>query len=468
MNEVRVPEASPAGLRAVFDAQARFFEAGSSRSEPARRQALAALAASIRRHEKHIADALWADLHKPEFEAYGTETSMVLHEVRHAERHLARWMRPRSWLPGLVSQPARSRLYADPLGRNLIIGAWNYPVQLTLQPLVAALAAGNVAVVKPSELAPAASSVVATVVREALPPEHVAVVEGGVSTSEALLQLPWDHVFFTGSPNIGKVVMRAAAEHLSRVTLELGGKSPCIVMPSANLDTAASRIAWGRFSNAGQTCVAPDYLLVHRDVHEPLLAKIEERVRAFYGPDPKASPDYGRLVTSRHAERVRRLIDPAKVRFGGQVDVDDRYVAPTVLTGVTVDDPVMQEEIFGPVLPVLAIDSLDDAYRIVARNPNPLALYVFTEVPAEAEAVFGRVAFGGGCVNNTMYHLSDPGLPFGGVGRSGQGAYHGKHGFDVFSHHKGVLHSASGRLFDPSFKYPPYEGNLKTLKLLVG
>lgn len=468
MNEVGSIEASAADVRAVFEAQQRWYATGAGRTREAREDALRSLVSAVKRYETRIAEALWADLRKPPFEAYGTETSMVVNEARHALKHLGRWMKPKRWLSPLLAQPARSVLYPQPLGTNLILGAWNYPLQLVLQPLVPALAAGNVAILKPSELSPHTSGVVAEIVKEAFSREQVACIEGGVPTSTALLELPFDHVFFTGGPNIGKVVARAAAEHLSRVTLELGGKSPCIVMPSANLDTAASRIAWARFSNAGQTCVAPDYLLVHRSVHDALLDRIAARLKAFYGDDPEKSPDYGRLVNVRHAERVRRLIDPAKVRHGGRSNVAERYLEPTILTGVSVDDPVMKEEIFGPLLPVIAIDTLEEAYGVIARNPNPLALYVFTEDGVEAEQVFERVSFGGGCQNNAAYHLADPALPFGGVGRSGLGAYHGKHGFDRFTHFKGVLQSGSSKLFDPAFKYPPYEGNVRKLKLLVG
>ncbi len=468
MNEVKPIESSATEIQALVEAQRAYFQSGATLPKEARESALRALSASIRRHEGEIKEALYADLHKPEYETYGTETSLVLNDAKHALRHLHQWMRPKKWMSPMVAQPAQSRLLAQPLGTNLILGAWNYPIQLTLQPLVPALAAGNVAVIKPSELSPQSSAVVAKIVAEALPREHVAVVEGGVPTSGLLLEQAWDHVFYTGGTRVGRIVAQAAAKHLSRVTLELGGKSPCVVMPSANLDTAVSRIGWGRYMNAGQSCVAPDYVLVHRSVKDAFLAKLKARLIAFYGADPQASPDFARIVNVAHTDRIARLIDPAKVVHGGQVDRDDRYVAPTIMADVSPSDPVMQDEIFGPVLPVITIDDLSEAYGIIRQHPNPLAAYIFTESTPEGEAFFENVSCGGGCVNNTMYHVSDPAIPFGGVGTSGLGAYHGKHGFERFSHFKGILWSQSHKLFDPGFKYPPYEGNLRTLKFVVG
>lgn len=467
MNEARSPEYE---LRQLFDAQRHFFDGGHTLSREFRARALAALRDAVRRHERDVADAVWADLHKCETEAYGSETAMILGEVRHALSHLRDWMRPSRFPAALLAQPGTSRIQPSPLGVNLVLGAWNYPVQLSVQPLVAAVAAGNTAVVKPSELAPESSAVVARIVREAFDPRHVACVEGGVDVSQQLLTLPWDHVFFTGGTAIGRVVARAAAEHLSRVTLELGGKSPAIVLSSANLEVAAARIAWGKWLNAGQTCIAPDYVLVHEDRRDELVALLRQRVVAMYGDDPRQSPDYGRLVSERHVERVRGLLDSGTVAFGGQVDAADRYIAPTVLTDVTPDDPVMGEEIFGPVLPVLTVRGVDDAIALVRQHRNPLALYLFTEVKAEQEKVIARVGFGGGCINNVTMHFSDPRLPFGGVGTSGTGAYHGKHGFDVFSHRKAVLESSSSPLLErlSAVKYPPYAGKLPLLKRLLG
>lgn len=454
--------------QALFDAQARFFAEGHTLPRRFREEQLRAFLAAIEAHRGEIDDALYADLRKNPTEAYVTETSMLTSEIKHALAGLKRWMKPTRSLAPVALQPAMSEVHRQPLGSNLILGAWNYPVQLSIQPVVAAIAAGNTAVVKPSELSPNASAVIAKIVRSAFPPEFVACVEGGIEASQALLQLPWDHIFFTGGTRVGRIVAHAAAEHLSRCTLELGGKSPAIVGKSANLHTAASRIAWGKFTNAGQTCVAPDYLLVDDAVYDRFVPILKARLAEMYGADPKQSPDYGRIVNERHHARLVALIDEAKVVHGGQTDADDRYIAPTLLGEVTVDDAIMQDEIFGPILPMIRVGSLDEAMTTIKRHPNPLALYIFTEDKAEADTVIQRVSFGGGCVNNAVYHLGDPALPFGGIRTSGAGAYHGHHGFRTFSHDKAILRSNATHALDLDVKYPPYAGKLKQLKLLLG
>jgi aldehyde dehydrogenase (NAD+) len=323
-----------------------------------------------------------------------------------------------------------------------------------------------VAILKPSELAPASSAACAELAREAFPEEHVAVLEGGVETSQALLARRWDHIFFTGGTSVGRVVAKAGAEHLSRVTLELGGKTPTIVTASADLDVAARRIVWGKLINAGQSCVAPDYLLVEASVHDGLVARMKTAIRDFYGEDPQRSPDYGRIINERHFLRLIRLIDPGKVVHGGQYDAGERYIAPTLMTDVTADDPVMADEIFGPILPILRIGSLDEAITTIARHPNPLALYIFTGDRDDERKIVERVSFGGGCINNAIVHLGDPDLPFGGVGESGIGAYHGRYSFEAFSHRKSVMKTAN--FLDPSIKYPPYAGKLKLMRRMIG
>ena len=329
-----------------------------------------------------------------------------------------------------------------------------------------ALAAGNVAVVKPSELAPATSHAIAQLVRDTFDERLVAVFEGGIEVSRALLARAWDHVFFTGGTEVGRIVAKAAAEHLSRVTLELGGKSPAIVTATADLDLAAKRIVLGKFLNTGQTCIAPDYVLAEASIHDALLDKIKANVTAFFGPDPKESPDFGRIVNDRHFGRLTALIDPDKVFVGGETDRGDLYIAPTVLRDVTMSDKVMGEEIFGPLLPVLKVDSLDAAIARIAERPNPLALYLFTRDSDEEQKVVDRVSFGGGCINDTLSHIADPRLPFGGVRESGQGAYHGEAGFQTFSHMKAVLRSAT--FIDPPIKYPPHAGKMRLLKRIMG
>lgn len=465
MNEQAPP--SVPDVAALYAAQRRFFATGRTRSRPFREAQLRALDAAIQRHGDRLADALYADLHKPAFEAWTAEISFTLAEVRHALSHLKRWMQPTRSLPPVLAQPSRGMVVAEPLGPTLILGAWNYPVQLVLAPLIPAIAAGNVAILKPSELAPHSASAVRELIASTFSEEYVACVEGGVETSQALLAQPFAHLFYTGGTRVGRIVARAGAEHLSRVTLELGGKSPCIVMPSANLEVAARRIAWGKWMNAGQTCIAPDYVLVHHSVRDALIEALAGRVRAMYGDDPKQSPDFGRIVNASHHARLIALLDADKVRFGGRHDASDRYIEPTIMADVTWDDPVMREEIFGPILPVIGVDSLDVAIAHVGHAPDPLALYLFSEDPAERDAVVGGVSFGGGCINNTALHLADPALPFGGVRTSGTGSYHGHYGFEAFSHRKAVLESNTTKVLDLPLKYPPYEGKLSKVKWLL-
>jgi aldehyde dehydrogenase (NAD+) len=409
---------------------------------------------------------LHTDLRRGRAEAYLTEVGYVTGEIRHTLKHLGGWMKPQSSFSPLAAAPSRSAVHHQPLGANLIIAPWNYPVQLALAPLIGAIAAGNTAIVKPSEIAPASSAAVREIVEVTFSPEFAAVVEGGVETSQALLAKPFDHIFFTGGTAVGRIVARAAAEHLARCTLELGGKSPAIVLDSADLDTAARRIVWGKFVNTGQTCIAPDYLLVHEAVHDGLLQRLGHAIDDFYGDDPRQSRDYGRIINDRHFDRLVRLIEPAKVVHGGKSDASERYIEPTLMHEVTLDDRVMQEEIFGPILPILKIRSLQDAIDVIGQRPDPLALYLFTKDPAEEKAIVDRVSFGGGCINNTLTHFIDPDLPFGGVGNSGGGAYHGRYSFEVFSHKKGVM--KTGTFLDPGFKYPPYDdGKLKMLRRVV-
>jgi aldehyde dehydrogenase (NAD+) len=436
-----------ADLRATFDT-------GRTRPLAWRRAQLAALAAMLTAHEDDIVDAVRADMGKPVLEAWMTEVAASRSDAESAIRNLEAWTAPRRVATPLVTRPGRSAVHLDPLGVVLVIAPWNYPVALALQPLVAAIAAGNCAVVKPSEITPTCAALLADLVPRHLDPDCVRVVQGGVEETTALLAQRWDHIFFTGNGTVGRVVMRAAAEHLTPVTLELGGKSPCIVDASADLEVAAARIAWGKFFNAGQTCVAPDHVLVDRRVEQRLLDLLAERVTAFYGADPSTSPDYGRIVDDRHLRRVAALLDGGRPVVGGVVDAATRYVAPTVLTDVDLDARVMQEEIFGPILPVIGVDGIESAIRFVASRPKPLALYLFTTDDAVAEEVLARTSSGGVTINHTWVHLANANLPFGGVGESGTGAYHGRAGVDALSHHKSVLRKPAG--LDVPLLYPPH------------
>lgn len=449
----------------MLEAQRAHFLSGATRSYSFRVEQLRKLKRAIEANEAKVLAALESDMKKPPYEAFVGEVAFLYWDIDHTIKHLKGWMKPRRVKTPLTLMPSSSRILSEPLGQVLIISPWNYPFQLLLAPLVGAMAAGNVAVLKPSELAPATSRVVADLIAATFPPELVAVVEGGVEASQALLARKFDHIFFTGGAGVGKIVAKAAAEHLTPVTLELGGKSPCIVTPDADLAVAARRIAWGKFFNAGQTCVAPDYLLVHRSVKEPLLAAMERCLTEFYGADPKASADLARIISLRHFDRLAGLLGSGKVRIGGQVDREQRYIAPTVVDEVGVEDPVMQEEVFGPILPVLTYESLDEAIGVVRRMPNPLALYLFTNDRATEARVMQDLPFGGGCVNNTLVHLSNPDLPFGGVGSSGIGAYHGKTGFDTFAHQKSVMRTSTR--IDPNLRYQPYSGKLALIKRLM-
>jgi aldehyde dehydrogenase (NAD+) len=456
--------ASPAGDSPAGDPPAEVvkrlrstFDAGHTRPVEWRKAQLAALRTLLAEGEPEMIAALQRDLGKSPVEGFVTEIAMVRAEIDYTLAHLDSWLRPEKVHVPVKQQPGTARIQRDPLGLVLIIGPWNYPIQLVLAPLVAAIAAGNAAVIKPSELAPASSRVLARLVPEYLDPECVVVVaEGGVPETTALLAERWDHIFYTGNGTVGRVVMEAAARHLTPVTLELGGKSPAIVDRHANVAVATKRIAWGKFVNTGQTCVAPDYVLVDRAVEQELLDGLASTVRSFYGDDPRTSSDYGRIINDRHFARLRGLLESGgEPVVGGETNAADRYIAPTVLTAVDAGAPIMTEEIFGPLLPVLPVDDVDDAIAFVNSREKPLALYIFSEADTVAERVIASTSSGGVAVNATVLHLAVPGLPFGGVGASGMGAYHGRAGFETFSHRKSVLNRPT-RL-DVPVVYPPYK-----------
>ncbi|MFN9772436.1 MAG: aldehyde dehydrogenase family protein [Burkholderiales bacterium] len=429
------------------------FASGRTRPIEWRRSQLDGIARMMVEREAAFAAALAEDLHKPLQEAWIAELSFIQGEAAYASKHVGRWAAPRRVRTPLVGQPGRSRLVPEPLGVALVIGAWNYPIQGTLGPLVGALAAGCCAVVKPSEVSAATSHALARLLPQYVDPDAVAVIEGGVDETTALLEQRFDAILYTGNGTVGRIVMAAAAKHLTPVTLELGGKSPCIVTRQADLDAAARRIAWGKWMNAGQTCIAPDYLLVEKGLGSTMVERLRAQVKRMYGDDPKRSPDYARIVNERHLRRVARYLETGRVAFGGEVDAADRYVAPTVLVDVPADAPVMTEEIFGPVLPIVEVADLDEAVRWVVGRDKPLALYVFGS-SAEAESVVARTSAGQVCVNDTMMFMAVPELPFGGVGASGTGAYTGPHGFRTFSHLKPVMHR--GTMLDLDARYPPY------------
>lgn len=409
------------------------------------------LDAALRQYEKPLTDALWTDLHKSREEAYLTELSIVYGEIRNHLRHLGRWMRPVRKCTPLALFPARSKVITEPLGSALIIAPWNYPVQLLLNPLVGAVSAGCTAMLKPSPYTPHVSAVLAEMIRGAFPDEYIGIVEGHREVNAALLGLRWDVIFFTGSPDLGRTVMSAAARFLTPVILELGGKSPCIIDRDACLKVAARRVAWGKALNAGQTCIAPDYLLVHKDIQAEFLRLLQQEFTDLLGADPQESPHFARIVSDRAFERLRGYLKDGTVYCGGRNDPATRYFAPTVLTGVKPDAPVMQEEIFGPLLPVLPFGTLDEALGFVRAREKPLALYYFG---SSGERVLHATTSGGACINDTVMHIANSRLPFGGVGRSGMSAYHGYDSYRAFSHRRAVVQTHAR--IDLPFRYMPY------------
>lgn len=408
----------------------------------------------VRDHEKQLCDAIYADFGKSPHETYMTELALFYHEVKTAIRKVRKWSKPRRVHTGLVNFPARSYIQPEPYGTVLIIGAWNYPYQLTLLPLVAALAAGNTAVIKPSELPARTAQALADVLGKAFPSEQVAVVQGGVEVTTALLEERWDKIFFTGSTAVGKLVYQAAARHLTPVTLELGGKSPAIVLRDCDVAMTTKRLVWAKLLNAGQTCVAPDYVLIERPVYDQVVAAIKKEMQQYPQQSSAMGENYLRIINERHTDRLAALIQPQQVTYGGTVERDERFVGPTLLEQVGWDDPVMQEEIFGPLLPVLPFDDLETEIQRIRSGAKPLSLYVYSNDYHRIGRIIKRIPFGGGCVNDSNMHLSNSRLPFGGVGESGMGSYHGYHGFANFSHMKGILHKAFW--LETPIKYAPY------------
>jgi aldehyde dehydrogenase (NAD+) len=441
------------------------FLSGKTRSLAWRLDQLHALQAMVAEHAQEFFDALWKDLRRNRVDADATDVQFIVAEAKHARRNLRRWMQPRRERTPLMFSPGRTAVRFDPLGVGLIIGAWNYPIMLCLSPLVAAIAAGNAAVVKPSEVAPACADLLARLMPDYLDRDAFSVVLGGASETTALLAQRWDHVFFTGGSEIGKIVMAAAAKQLTPVVLELGGKNPTIVHSSANLRVAARRIAQGRWTNAGQTCTAPDYVLVFRDVAAAFLAELKTALRTFYGDDPQRSPDYGRIVNERHFDRLMRLISSGDMFVGGTHDRADLYIAPTILTNVALTSPVMQEEVFGPILPVLEVVGIDDVIAIVNARPSPLGLYVFAQDAAVAERILDATSSGDAGINECTVQPLVRDLPFGGVGNSGMGKYHGEWGFRAYSNARGVLYHSTA--VDSSLRYPPYRQNARLREVLM-
>ncbi len=448
----------------ILQRQRAFWMTGATRDLDFRLTQLKRLRGAIVKHQAEIVDAATQDLGRPEFEGY-FEVG-VISELDYVIRKVPRWVKPRHVSLPLSQLPGSAWIQPEPLGVVLIIGPWNYPFQLIISPLMGAIAAGNCAILKPSELAPATSGVLARLVADTFDPAHVALVEGGVDTAQALLAEKFDHIFYTGGERVGKLVMQAAAAQLTPVTLEMGGKSPCIVDSDVDVTIAARRILWGKFLNAGQTCIAPDYLLVQEAVKPALVEALKQQLLAYYGPDSAQSPDFARIVNERQFERLVGLLAQGRILAGGEYNPSDRYLAPTLLDTVTWDDPIMQEEIFGPILPILTYPRLEEAIAAINRRPKPLALYVFSRNKQVHHQVLQRTSAGSVCLNDVILQVAVWDLPFGGVGNSGIGAYHGKYSFETFSNLKSVLRKPFW--LDINWRYPPYAGKVKTFRKLLG
>jgi len=441
--------------------QREFFNSGATRDIKFRIDALKKLERVMDRYEQELYDTLKLDFQKSTFESFITEFAFTKLELGHFIKHLKKWAKPQKIKASILNYPSKDKIISQPYGVTLIIGPWNYPYQLVLAPLIGAIGSGNCAIVKPSELTPATSALLAKIIGNTFAPNHVTVVQGEVETSKALLEERFDFIFFTGSTNVGRIVQQAAAKHLTPTILELGGKSPCIVDKTANLSVAAKRIAWGKLLNGGQTCVAPDYLLVESSINDELLNEIKIVIESFYTRDVQTTSDFPRIINRRNFDRLNKMINKSKVFHGGSSNAKELYIEPTILTGITTKDVVMKEEIFGPILPVITYTNIDEAIKFVNENEKPLALYLFTERSKIKKKVLAETTSGDVSINDTITHLSNPNIPFGGVGESGMGFYHGKASFDAFSHKRGVMDK--GTWYDNSLRYPPYTA--KKLKL---
>lgn len=452
-------------IEQVLKEQRAFFTTQKTKDIHFRIETLKKLKAAIKQKETKILNAMYHDLRKSEFEGYAIELGEVYEDLNIHIKKLKKWAAPEHVRTNIKFFSAKSYVVREPYGVVLIIAPWNYPFQLAIGPLVGAIASGNCAIVKPANYSEATSDIIEELIHDIFPASYVSVFNGGRDVIKELLQQKYDSIFFTGSPSLGRIVMEAASKNLTPVTLELGGKSPCIVNADVNVSLAAKRIAWGKFTNAGQTCVCPDYVLVHSSIKDKFLHAMKNAIRELYGDDPAESPDFGRIINAKEFTRLEKLLSGQKIYCGGVVNSSERYISPTILTDVSPDSLVMQEEIFGPILPVLQFSSINKVIDFVNARPKPLALYLFTKDKATEKAVCSQISFGGGCINDTLIHAGNPNLPFGGVGSSGMGSYHGRASFETFSHRKSILKNTT--LIDIKLRYPPYNSKkLAILKML--
>jgi aldehyde dehydrogenase (NAD+) len=444
-----------------------YFNSGATLSYEFRKKQLQLLKSSVLDHENEIYTALYSDLKKNKEESWVTEIGFLIAEINHTLKHLSRWMKRKKVATNLLNLPSKSYIYKEPLGVVLIIGPWNYPLQLLFTPLVGARAAGNCVVLKPSEFAPATAVIMEKIIRETFSAEYISYVHGpGNEVIPSMMNhFRFDHIFYTGSTHVGKIIYKMAAEQLIPVTLELGGKSPCVVDINADIKIAAKRIAVTKFSNSGQMCVAPDYVLVHESRKEEFVNELTATIKRFFTEDPSTSADFGKMINSNQFERVVSYIQEGKTIYGGKSNRDNLYIEPTLIENVSLNSKVMNQEIFGPVLPVIQYSTLDEALTLIRQNPKPLAFYIFTNNKTTEKKWLESVSFGGGCVNNAAWHITNFNLPFGGIGNSGLGNYHGRYSFEVFSHHKSVMRTPTW--FDPKIKYPPFKGRLNLFKKII-
>jgi aldehyde dehydrogenase (NAD+) len=451
-------------INKIISKQTDFFASNKTLNLDFRLQQLKKLYKALEDFEEQIFKALHDDFRKSAFETYGTEIALIQKEIKYFLKQLPKLTRPEKVKSSIASLPAKTYLFREPYGLSLIIGPWNYPLHLVLLPMVGSIASGNCIMLKPSELTQNTSRVIREIIEATFPEEYIAVIEGGRETTTALLSYNFDHICFTGSVKVGKIVYEAAAKNLIPCVLELGGKSPCIVDKDADLELAARRIVWGKLVNGGQTCVAPDYLLAHKEVKSILLDKIIYYIKKFYGEDPKKSPDFPRIINRANFNRLKSLILDDKIIYGGETDAEEYYISPTLLDDITWDDEIMQEEIFGPLLPVIQFNNLDVIIHEIKKRPKPLALYYFSKQRKKQEKILKEVPAGGGCINDTLLQFGSSSIPVGGIGHSGMGSYHGKQSFLTFSNTKGIVKKKTK--LDIPFRYPPYSGKMKLLKLI--
>ncbi|AMA49076.1 MULTISPECIES: aldehyde dehydrogenase [Flavobacterium] len=430
-----------------------------------RKKVLSKLLDNLVKYETDMQDALYKDFKKPRFESMISETEYIINELRYTIKKLDSWAKPKRVFPSLLNFPSADYLYSEPYGKILIISPWNYPIQLAFSPLIAAVAAGNKVTLKPSELTPNSSSIISKIVRETFEIDQVVVITGDYTIAQDLLSKRWDYIFFTGSVPVGKIVAKAAAENLTPVTLELGGKSPSIVDQTADLKLAAKRIIWGKIFNAGQTCIAPDYLIVHKSIKEKMIPHLIQEIQNALGSSMQESEDFARIINLKNWKRQQSFLENQTILFGGQTNETDLYVSPTLLDEPNLESSVMKEEIFGPILPIISYTTKEELYKIVNRFEKPLALYLFTKDKSFEKDLLSEISFGGGCINDTLSHFSNKNLPFGGVGHSGIGAYHGKLGFETFSHQKSIVKKSNW--IDLPFRYAPYKGKFQMVKKIL-